>query len=118
LEDYDKEIVDDKLTQADLIKLMLHNAQHMATREEVKADINKLEDKISKVEASLKVDINKVEISLKTDINKVETSLKVDMRKLEEQVAKVGGKFDKIQWLIIATILTVLLKDYLFALLK
>ena len=38
MQDCDKEIVDDKLTQADLIKLMLHNAQHMATREEVKSD--------------------------------------------------------------------------------
>jgi hypothetical protein len=55
VKDYDKEIVDDKLTQADLIKLMLHNAQHMATREEVKEDI-------TKVETSLKEDIAKVEV--------------------------------------------------------
>ena len=96
MEDYDKVIVDDKLTQADLIKLMLHNAQHMATREEVKADINKIEDKISKVE----------------------TSLKADMNKLDDKISKISGKFDKVQWLIVATILTVLLKDYMFSLLK
>ena len=107
MEDYDKVIVDDKLTQADLIKLLLHNAQHMATRDEVKADINKLEDKISKVEIALKVDINKVEISLKSEIGK-----------LEDKISKVDGKFDKIQWLIVATILTVLLKDYIFSFLK
>jgi hypothetical protein len=118
LEDYDKVIVDDKLTQADLIKLLLHNAQHMATRDEVKADINKLEDKISKVEIALKVDINKVETALKVDINKVEISLKSEIGKLEDKISKVDGKFDKIQWLIVATILTVLLKDYIFSFLK
>ena len=118
MEDYDKVIVDDKLTQADLIKLLLHNAQHMATRDEVKADINKLEDKISKVEIALKVDINKVETALKVDINKVEISLKSEIGKLEDKISKVDGKFDKIQWLIVATILTVLLKDYIFSFLK
>ena len=111
MEDYDKVIVDDRLTQADLIKLMLHNAQHMATREEVKADINK-------IEASLKADINKIETSLKADISKIETSLKADISKLDGKISKVDGKFDKIQWLIVATILTVLLKDYIFSLLK
>ncbi|MDQ7059616.1 MAG: hypothetical protein Q9M43_00175 [Sulfurimonas sp.] len=45
--DLKTELLDDKLTQADLIKLMLHNAQHMATREEVKADIDKLDKKIN-----------------------------------------------------------------------
>lgn len=89
MEDYDKVIVDDKLTQADLIKLMLHNAQHMATREEVKADINK-----------------------------IETSLKADISKLDDKISKVDGKFDKIQWLIVATTLIVLLKDYIFSFVK
>jgi len=107
LEDYNKEIVDDKLTQADLIKLMLHNAQHMATREEVKADINK-------IETSLKADISKLD----DKISKVETSLKADISKLDDKISKVDGKFDKIQWLIVATVLTVLLKDYIFSFLK
>ena len=93
----DKEIVDDKLTQADLIKLMLHNAQHMATREEVKADI-------TKVETNLKQDIAKVE----ANIVKVETNLKQD-------IAKVDAKFDRMQWLIIATILTIVFKDYILS---
>ena len=93
----DKEIVDDKLTQADLIKLMLHNAQHMATREEVKADI-------TKVETSLKHDM----VKLETTIAKVETSLKQD-------IAKVDAKFDRMQWLIVATILTIVFKDYILS---
>lgn len=98
MEDYDKEIVDDKLTQADLIKLMLHNAQHMATREEVKAD-----------NQSLKTD-------LKEDINKLEISLKEDINKLDNKIDRVDSKFDRIQWLIISTIIAVLLKDQIVGL--
>jgi chaperonin cofactor prefoldin len=118
VKDYDKEIVDDKLTQADLIKLMLHNAQHMATREEVKEDITKVEtsltNKIDKVETSLTNKIDKLETSLKEDIAKVE--VKID--KLEVKIDKVDSKFDRVQWLIVATILTVLSKDYILGLLK
>jgi len=89
MNDYDKEISDDKLTQADLIKLMLHNAQHMATREEVKADIDR-----------------------------VEASLGKRIDKLDNKIDKVDAKLDRFQWLIVATILTVLLKDYIFHLLN
>ena len=59
--DSEKEIVDDKLTQSDLIKLMLHNAQHMATREEVKADIKELREE-------LKLDNKLLSIPLYTNI--------------------------------------------------
>ena len=83
----DKEIVDDKLTQADLIRLMLHNAQHMATREEVKADILKLE-----------------------------TNTNIRFDKVEEKIVKVDAKFDKIQWLILVTLFTVVFKDYIISL--
>jgi len=89
MNDYDKEILDDKLTQADLIKLMLHNAQHMATREEVKADIDRVEVSLSK---------------------------RID--NLDNKIDKVEAKLDRFQWLIIATILTVLLKDYIFSFIK
>ncbi|MDQ7061411.1 MAG: hypothetical protein Q9M43_09870 [Sulfurimonas sp.] len=93
--DLKTELLDDKLTQADLIKLMLHNAQHMATREEVKADIDKLDKKIDKVEISLKADIEK----------------------LDKKIDKVDSKFDRLQWLIVATIVTVLSKDYILSIL-
>jgi len=33
---------DGNLTQKEIIQLLLHNAQHMATREEVKSDIKDL----------------------------------------------------------------------------
>ena len=77
------------LTQKDIVQLLLHNAQHMVTREELRQDISKVEERISKVETSLRQDIS-----------------------------KVGAKFDKIQWLIIATIISVFLKDYIVELLK
>ena len=152
----EKNIADGNLTQKEIIQLLLHNAQHMATREEVKvdikelkidlkADISKVEDRILKVEASLKQDISKVETSLKQDISKVEdriskvetslkqdiskveTSLKQDISKVEDRISKVetslkqdiskiSNKFDKIQWLIVATLLTVVFKDYLLSL--
>ena len=96
----DKEIVNDKLTQADLIKLMLHNAQHMATREEVKADIREVKQEMSKMETSLKQDISKMEASLR------------------KEISKIDNKFDKMQWLIVATMLTILLKDYIFSFIK
>ena len=93
----DKEIVDDKLTQADLIKLMLHNAQHMATREEVKSDISK------------------VETSLREEISKLETSLKQEISKLENQISKVDAKLDRVQWLIVATLVTIVFKEYILS---
>ncbi len=34
-----KNLADGNLTQKEIIQLLLHNAQHMAIREEVKADI-------------------------------------------------------------------------------
>ena len=107
MDTFDKEIVDDKLTQADLIKLMLHNAQHMATREEVKSDILELK-------TEFKQDISEV----KQTVSKVETSLKAEISELRQTILKIDAKFDKIQWLIVATLLTVVFKDYLIDLLK
>jgi len=55
-----KNLADGNLTQKEIIQLLLHNAQHMATREEVKADIKDLK-------AELKEDISRVETTLKED---------------------------------------------------
>ncbi|MEA3512540.1 MAG: hypothetical protein U9R37_02965 [Campylobacterota bacterium] len=140
MKDLNNEDINDNLTQKDIVQLLLHNAQHMVTREELKSDIKELKDdikqdilksdnntskvetnleaKISKVETSLEAKISKLEINLKQDMYNLETNLKQDMSKLEDKITKVDEKFDKIQWLIIATILTVLLKDYIFALIQ
>jgi len=92
MKDFEKEIVDDKLTQADLIKLMLHNAQHMATREEVKEDISRVEttlkQDISRVETTLKEEISRVETTLKEEISRVETTLKEDISRVETTLKK------------------------------
>jgi DNA-binding winged helix-turn-helix (wHTH) protein len=77
------------LTQKDIVQLLLHNAQHMVAREELKSDINEVKDEIVKVESSLRQDISKID-----------------------------AKFDKIQCLIIATMLTILLKDSVLRLLE
>jgi hypothetical protein len=104
----DKEIVDDKLTQADLIKLMLHNAQHMATREEVKADITDLG-------SSIDAKIDKLEATLKQDILNLEANTNSRFDKQDAKIDKLDAKFDKIQWLILATLFTVVFKDYIIS---
>ena len=83
----EKNLADGNLTQKEIIQLLLHNAQHMATREEVKADIKELKaelkEDISRVEIILKKDILRVEITLKEDISKIETTLKEDILRVE-----------------------------------
>ncbi|MEA1917641.1 MAG: hypothetical protein U9N42_09005, partial [Campylobacterota bacterium] len=75
-----------------------------STRVELKHEISKVDDKISKVETNLREEISKVD----DRISKVETNLR-------KEITKVGSKFDKIQWLIVATLLTVVFKDYLLS---
>jgi molecular chaperone DnaK (HSP70) len=123
--DLNAEIPNENLTQKDTMQFLLHSTQHVATREELESVRNELKTEISKVETTLKQDILKVETTLKQDISKVEekiskaeTILKYDISKIEEKISKVDSKFDKIQWLIIATLLTVLLKDYVLSLLS
>ena len=74
-----KNLADGNLTQKEIIQLLLHNAQHMATREEVKADIKDLK-------AELKEDISRVETTLKEDISRVETTLKEDNKELSKRI--------------------------------
>jgi len=96
--DSEKEIVDDKLTQSDLIKLMLHNAQHMATREEVKADIKELREE------------------LKLDNKLLREEVKSDIKELREEVKVLGNKFNNIAWMGLFGIIAILSKEYIIAL--
>ena len=98
--DLDQEIPNENLTQKDIMQFLLHSTQHVATREE-------LQD----VKRELKEDINKLD----NKIDKVGTNLKEDISKVEDKISKVEAKFDRIQWLIIATMFTVLFKDYLIS---
>jgi len=110
--DLSKEIPNENLTQKDIMQFLLHSTQHVATREELKdvkddlsKDIEKVDDKISK-------------LATKEELAKVESSLRADIVKLDQKIDKVDGKFDRLQWLIIATIATVLLKDYIIGLIN
>ena len=87
--DLNKELPNENLTQKDIMQFLLHSTQHVATREELenvkqelKQDISKVDDKISKAETSLRQDISKIETSLRQDISKVETSLRQDNKDL------------------------------------
>ena len=102
----DKNTTDGNLTQKEIIQLLLHNAQHMATREEVKSDILRVEDKViilatkdelSKVETTLKEDIQRVEdkiikLATKDELSKVETALKEDIQRVEDKIIKLATK--------------------------
>ena len=108
--DLDKELEPENLTQKDIMTYLLHSTQHTATREEVQDVKNELKFEIQKVEQR----IDKVEISLKKEIQKVDQ--RID--KIDAKIDKVDAKFDKITWLIISTIATVLLKDYIIDIFK
>ena len=96
--DLNKEIPSENLTQKDIVQLLLHNAQHMVTREELKTDVTKVETKIDKLEDKI------IALATKEDISKV-----------EDKISKIDAKFDKIQWLIFATMFTILFKDYIIS---
>jgi len=113
--DLDKELANENLTQKDIMQFLLHSTQHVATREELQAVKIELKQDISAVKTELKQDISAVKTELKQDISAVKTELKQDISKLYDKISKVDAKFDKIQWLIIATMITVLLKDYIFS---
>jgi len=129
--DLNKEIPYENLTQKDIMQFLLHSTQHVATREELSAVKTELKQDISKLETSLKQDISevkqdmsKLETSLKQDISevkqdmsKLETSLKQDISEVKNDISKVNSKFDKLQWLIVATLLTVVFKDYIISVL-
>ena len=111
--DLNKEIPYENLTQKDIMQFLLHSTQHVATREELSAVKTELKQDISKLETSLKQDISEV----KQDMSKLETSLKQDISEVKNDISKVNSKFDKLQWLIVATLLTVVFKDYIISVL-
>ena len=111
MENLDKKLEEGNLTQIDLVKLMIHNAQHMVTREEVKSDIQALE-------VSLNTKIDKVEVSLNTRIDKLDTKIDKVEVSLKQEIDKLDSKFDRMYWLIVATMLSVFLKDYILGFLN
>jgi len=80
-------------TQKDLMLHLLQVAQHSATREDVRDDIDKLDKKID------------------TGFNKLDAKIDSSTAKLDAKIDKVDSKFNRLQWLIVATIISVFLKD-------
>ena len=125
----EKKVDFDNLTQADIIKLMLQNAQHMVTREELKIEIKdseeRLNEKIDNVEKRLNEKIDNVEKrlnekieALDKKIDNVEKRLNEKIDILSQKVEKIEAKFDRLTWLIIATIISIFAKDYILELIK
>ena len=116
MKEIDEDILNKPLTQKDIVQLLLHNAQHMVTREEVKSDIKESKDDLKEDIANLDTKISKVETTLKEDISKLDDKISKVETKLDAKISKIADKFDRLQWLIVATLLTVVFKDYIVSL--
>ena len=91
----EENITDGNLTQKEIIQLLLHNAQHMATREEVKSDIRDLKIELKEDISKLELGITQVKSELKEDMSKLETSLKVDISSLKVDNKDLGKRMDR-----------------------
>ena len=133
MEDIKKLYEKENLTQKDIIQLLLHNAQHMVTREEIrehtrdlkselKEDIDKkfeiLDKKINEVEKRLNERIETLDKKFTEKIEALDKKFTEKFEFLNKRIDKLEMKFDRLTWLIIATILTVLLKDQILKLLS
>ena len=54
-------------------------------------------------------------VATREELNNAKQELKENISKLDDKASKIEAKFDKIQWLIIATMFTVLFKDYILS---
>lgn len=54
-------------------------------------------------------------VATREELENTKQELKEAISKLDDKISKVEAKFDKIQWLIIATMFTVLFKDYILS---
>ena len=73
----------DHLTQKDIIQLLLHNAQHMVTRDELKEDNRELKNELKEDIYKLDLKIDGVRAELKKDIANLRAELKEDIYKLD-----------------------------------
>jgi predicted nuclease with TOPRIM domain len=112
--DLNQELEPENLTQKDIMTFLLHSSQHTATKEELQDVRTELKVEIQEVKA----EIQEVRTELKTEIQDVKKELKEDISKVNMRMDKLDNKFDRVQWLIVATILTVLSKDYILGFLK
>ena len=122
--DLNQELPNENLTQKDIMQFLLHSTQHTATREELQdakkelkndiANVKKeLKSDIAELRKELKSDIAELRKELKDDIAELRKELKDDIGRLDKKINQINSKFDRLQWLIVATIITIFLKDYI-----
>ncbi|NOQ29792.1 MAG: hypothetical protein GQ570_01585 [Helicobacteraceae bacterium] len=111
--DLSQEIPQENLTQKDIMQFLLHSTQHVATREELQAVKVELKQEISDV----RKEISDVKTELKQEISDVRKEISAVKTELKQDILKLSNKFDKVQWLIMAVLITVVLKDYVLSLL-
>jgi cell division protein ZapA (FtsZ GTPase activity inhibitor) len=108
----------DHLTQKDIIQLLLHNAQHMVTRDELKEDNRELKNELKEDIANLDLKIEGVKKELKEDIAKLDQKIEGVRNELKDDINKVNSKFDRLQWFLVASVLAILFKEKLMVLLS
>ncbi|MDF1874170.1 hypothetical protein JHD48_00320 [Sulfurimonas sp. SAG-AH-194-I05] len=120
--DLSQELEAENLTQKDIMTFLLHSTQHTATREELQAVKTELKNEIQEVRTELKKEIQEVrtdmqvlKTELKTEIQEVRTDMQVLKTELKTEISKIDAKFDRMQWLIISTIVVVLLKEQIIS---
>ena len=82
----------DYLTQKDIIQLLLHNAQHMVTRDELKEDNRELKNELKEDIYKLDLKIESVKKELKEDISNLRSELKGDIQKLDSKINAVRSE--------------------------
>ena len=112
----------DHLTQKDIIQLLLHNAQHMVTRDELKEDNRELKNELKEDIYKLDLKIDGVRTELKEDIANLRTEFKKDIAnlrtELKEDIHKINSKFDRLQWFLVASIIAIIFKEKLLILIN
>ncbi|WP_277206167.1 hypothetical protein [Vibrio misgurnus] len=89
-----------QITQKDLLKLLVDQAQHNATRDELNRVEDKLIIRIDAVETKLSARIDAVETKLSARIDEVDTKLSTRIGELE---TKMDMKFSSLKSTIIVT---------------
>ncbi len=114
MQDFSK-LNSNEFTQKDLMLHLLNVTQHSATREDVKIDISELSGQVNKRFEQVDKRFEQVDKQFEQIDKRFE---QVDKRfdQIEKKIEKIDSKFDRLQWLIVATIITVLGKDYILSL--
>jgi len=84
----------DNLTQKDIIQLLLHNAQHMVTRDELKEDNRELKLEIKEEIYKIDIKIDNVKNELKEDIKQLDTKIDSVKDELNSKINNVKNELN------------------------